>query len=72
MEQHLKVSAQVLQSDDWTFQQTKHTSKHVKRWLIENHQIRVLQWPVQNPDPNPIETLDDSEDSSAKEKSSKH
>ena len=34
----------------------KHTSKHIKKWLKKNR-IKVLFWPPQSPDLNPIEHL---------------
>ena len=34
----------------------KHTAKLTKRWFEEN-QIKLLQWPAQSPDLNPIENL---------------
>lgn len=43
----------------WTFMQDndpKHSSKIVKEWFL-NEQIKVLDWPAQSPDLNPIENL---------------
>ena len=34
----------------------KHTSKVVAKWLKDN-QVKVLEWPSQSPDLNPIENV---------------
>ena len=43
----------------WVFQHDndpKHTAKAAKEWLKKKH-IKVLEWPSQSPDLNPIEKL---------------
>ncbi|KAK3561239.1 hypothetical protein QTP86_030593, partial [Hemibagrus guttatus] len=43
----------------WVFQHDndpKHTARATKEWLRKKH-FKVLEWPSQSPDPNPIENL---------------
>ncbi len=61
LKENLEQSVQDLQfpEDRWYFQQDndfKHTAKVVSKRL-NGSEIRVLEWPAQNPDLNPIESL---------------
>uniref|UniRef100_A0A8K9UTL7 Transposase Tc1-like domain-containing protein n=1 Tax=Oncorhynchus mykiss TaxID=8022 RepID=A0A8K9UTL7_ONCMY len=60
LKQHLKTSVSKLKLGcKWAFQMDndpKHTPKVVAKWLKDN-KVKVLEWPSQSPELNPMESL---------------